>query len=187
MSQSSEVIDLIVNAPLISEFELEQPNYWKPRPGFNVEEQEKLTFYHSLEIFLKDSNAYTNTYFSRYFEWQGICREKWFHDCISSDMLQTLGVFITKSAHQDYIKETFPFQRVECQLNTFNIKQCSFYLLFRFSVAANTVSHGYQQIVFAGHDKKIKKLPNHILDRIKLYESDRKYIVQPAIALEIPD
>jgi hypothetical protein len=58
------------------------------------------TFRHTIEIFLKDSNAYTNTYFSRYFEWQGICRERWFFTSIQADMLQNEGVFITKRAHQ---------------------------------------------------------------------------------------
>lgn len=36
------------------------------------------TFKHELTPFLKDSNAYGNIYFARYFEWQGICREMWF-------------------------------------------------------------------------------------------------------------
>jgi hypothetical protein len=70
------------------------------------------TFTHSLTIYLKDSNAYGNTYFARYFEWQGICREKWFFECISRDMLQKEGVFITKHAEQDYLQETFPFQEL---------------------------------------------------------------------------
>jgi hypothetical protein len=30
------------------------------------------TFHCPIEICLKDSNAYGNTYFARYFEWQGI-------------------------------------------------------------------------------------------------------------------
>ena len=60
------------------------------------------TFRHHIDIYLKDSNAYANTYFSRYFEWQGVCRERWFHQCVRADMLQQEGVFITKRAHQEY-------------------------------------------------------------------------------------
>lgn len=130
------------------------------------------TFKHSFGIFLKDSNAYGNTYFARHFEWQGICREKWFFDCIAPDMLQKLGVFITKEAHQTYIKETFPFQTITCELNTFNVKQCSFYLSFHFSVDEVLISKGYQQIVFASHDKKIIRLPEPVLQKIKQYQID---------------
>ncbi len=128
------------------------------------------TFEHNIDIYLKESNAYGNTYFARYFEWQGICRERWFHRCISADMLQNQGVFITKRAHQDYMQETFPFQTVQCEVNTFEVKSCSFYLLFRFLIDGKPVSQGYQQIVFASHDKRIQRLPAHILKKVRTYE-----------------
>jgi enediyne core biosynthesis thioesterase len=128
------------------------------------------TFRHAFDIYLKDSNAYTNTYFSRYFEWQGVCRERWFHQCISEDMLQSQGVFITKRAHTEYLQETYPFQSVECEMNAWDVKHCSFYLLFRFSVGESLVATGFQQIVFARQDKRIQRLPAEILQRIREYE-----------------
>jgi acyl-CoA thioesterase FadM len=128
------------------------------------------TFRHAFEIYLKDSNAYTNTYFARYFEWQGVCRERWFHQCISPDMLQTQGVFITKRAHTEYLQETYPFQSVECELNALEVRQCSFYLMFRFRVAGAPVATGYQQIVYARHDKRIQRLPADVLERIREFE-----------------
>lgn len=128
------------------------------------------TFRHTIDIYLKDSNAYANTYFARYFEWQGVCRERWFHQCISADMLQSIGVFVTKRAHQEYVHETFPFQSVDCLLNTFEVKQCSFYLLFQFAVAGNVVSTGYQQVVFASQHKRIQRLPEHVLLKVREYE-----------------
>jgi acyl-CoA thioesterase FadM len=139
-----------------------------PPPAAHVQPQR--TFHHEIDIYLKDSNAYANTYFSRYFEWQGICRERWFHRCISSDMLQSLGVFVTKRAHQEYMQETFPFQTVQCQLNTFDVKQCSFYLVFQFLVDGVLASSGYQQIVFARHDKRIQRLPEEVLLKMREYE-----------------
>lgn len=81
-----------------------------------------------------------NTYFSRYFEWQGVCRERWFHECIHNDLLGSDGMFVTKRAHQEYVHETFPFQHVDCYLNTVQVKQCSAYLLFRFCVDGREVS-----------------------------------------------
>jgi len=135
------------------------------------------TFRHNIDICLKDSNAYGNTYFSRYFEWQGICREQWFFQCFPFDLLQSLGVFVTKSAHQDYAQETFPFQKVECLLNAYNVKQCSFNLLFRFYVGDRLVSRGYQQIVFASHNKKIIRLPQDVIDEIKNFEDPQLSIL----------
>ncbi|WP_229419030.1 acyl-CoA thioesterase [Pseudoduganella flava] len=129
----------------------------------------ELTFHHQLSIYLKDSNAYGNTYFARYFEWQGICREKWFYECISRDMLQQEGVFITKHAQQDYLHETFPFQEVTCEVNTYDVKRCSFWLEFRFYANGDLVSVGRQQIVFASHTKRIKALPELVLKRIGRY------------------
>lgn len=150
-------------------------------PGIDLqaaELTESQTFRHSIDIYLKDSNAYANTYFSRYFEWQGVCRERWFHQCVSEDMLQSLGVFITKRAHTEYLQETFPFQRVDCELNTFDVRQCSFHLLFRFSVAGQLAASGYQQIVFARPDKRIQRLPAGILRRIRAYELEDRALRQ---------
>ncbi len=131
----------------------------------------KKTFKNSFEIYLKDSNAYTNTYFSRYFEWQGVCRERWFHQCIAADFLQGQGAFVTKQAHQDYVQETFPFQTVECFLNTFQVRQTSCHLLFRFFVNGQLVSRGYQQIVFISNDKKIIRFPDEVVRKLKEYET----------------
>jgi enediyne biosynthesis thioesterase len=128
------------------------------------------SFTYEFETSLKHSNATQNVYFSNYFEWQGAVRERWFYECISRDMLQDKGVFITKQAHNNYIKEAFPFQTVRCVLNSYNIQRCSFYLLFRFYVEGELTSSGYQQIVFANHHKKIARLDDRILAKIKRYE-----------------
>ena len=128
------------------------------------------TFRHAFDIYLKDSNAYTNTYFSRYFEWQGVCRERWFHQCFPIDMLRMPGFFMTKRAHTEYLQETYPFQQVECELNTWDVRQCSVYLLFRFSVAQTPVATGFQQIVFAGPDKRIQRFPAEVLECVREFE-----------------
>jgi enediyne core biosynthesis thioesterase len=166
--------------PMLTETLSPNPALYDFSPEFTASilrpapQPEVLTFRHSIDIYLKDSNAYANTYFSRYFEWQGICRERWFHQCISADMLQTQGVFITKNAHQDYIRETFPFQTIQCELNSQDVKQCSFNLVFRFFVDDSLVSSGLQQIVFASHNKRIQRLPEHILEKVRKYEMSEK-------------
>ncbi|MYN04725.1 acyl-CoA thioesterase [Pseudoduganella sp. DS3] len=142
-------------------------------PASDASAAAEMTFHHKLSIFLKDSNAYGNTYFARYFEWQGICREKWFYECISRDMLQAEGVFITKHAQNDYLQETFPFQEVSCEVNTYDVRRCSFWLEFRFYAEGHPVSVGRQQIVFANHAKQIAPLPEIVLKRIKRYALKR--------------
>jgi enediyne biosynthesis thioesterase len=128
------------------------------------------TFTHTMSIYLKDSNAYGNTYFARYFEWQGVCRERWFYECIAPDMLQAEGVFITKHARQDYVHETFPFQEIRCELNAYDIRKCSFWLEFRFYSGEALVSVGRQQIVFANHAKVISALPPHVIAKIRQFD-----------------
>ncbi|WP_211465325.1 acyl-CoA thioesterase [Collimonas silvisoli] len=144
-----------------------------PFPLVYLRPRQAKTFRHSIDVYLKDSNATGNIYFARHFEWQGICRERWFFECISADMLQSLGVFITKEAQQQYVCETFAFQKIECEVNTFAIKQCSFSLSFRFLVDGKLVATGHQQIVFANKEKKISRLPEHILEKIREYEIDK--------------
>ena len=130
------------------------------------------TYHQTFETSLKHSNATQNVYFSNFFEWQGAARERWFYECISSDMLQDKGVFITKQAHNNFIREAFPFQTVKCELNSFEIQKCSFYLLFRFYINGELASSGYQQIVFANKQKRIAKLPDDILAKIRTFECD---------------
>lgn len=129
-------------------------------------------YIHYIEPYLKQSNAYGNVYFSCYFEWQGICREKWFHDCINSDMLKDTGVLFTKKAHNEYIRESFPFMKVKCVLRTDKIRNSSFYLNFEFYDvdSKNLLSKGYQQIVFADKTKKPSRIPKEIIGKIKEYE-----------------
>jgi len=136
-------------------------NFAKPR-----------TYHQKFETSLKHSNATQNVYFSNFFEWQGSARERWFYECISSDMLQDKGVFITKQAHNNFIREAFPFQTIHCELNSFDIQKCSFYLLFRFYINGELASSGYQQIVFANKAKRIAKLPDSVIEKIRSFECE---------------
>lgn len=124
---------------------------------------------HSMTICLKDSNAYGNTYFCRYFEWQGVCRERWFHDCIDPDMLQAEGVLITRRAEHEFEQETFPFEHIDCELQVAQLKRCSLWLEFRFFSGGRQVGQGRQQIVFANHARQITAFPAHVVDKMRRY------------------
>lgn len=45
----------------------------------------------------------------------------------------------------------------------------TFYLVFRFSVDGRSVASGYQQVMFARHDKRIQRLPEDVPERIRDY------------------
>ena len=122
--------------------------------------------------YLKDSNAYGNNYFAKYFEWQGVCREAWFYNCIAKDFLQPLGVLITKKANTEYIRETFPFQKIRCLVSVKNMKRVSFFLTFCFCDPKDeniVFARGCQQIVFANKERKLIKFPEEVIKKIAKY------------------
>lgn len=136
---------------------------------------EAITYQQEINPYLKDSNSYGNIYFSRYFEWQGMCREMWFCEHIFPNMFELKGAFVTKYAHNDYEMEVLPFQKIRCLLNTRHVKRASFELIFRFYNIETRllVSKGSQKIAFMdANGKKLIKLPADILERVKLYEID---------------
>lgn len=137
------------------------------------EEHADSTYRQQVNPYLKDSNAYGNIYFARYFEWQGICRETWFSEHIMPDMFELEGALVTKYAHNDYEEEVLPFQKLECYLNTRHVKQASFELVFRFynRETGRLVSRGSQKVALLdAAEKKPKKFPPNILAKIRLYE-----------------
>jgi acyl-CoA thioesterase FadM len=130
------------------------------------------TFEMEFDVFLKDSNAYGNVYFSRHFDWQGMVRESWFSKRIFKNMFELDGVFITKRANIEYLSEAYPFQTIKAQLNTQAIKKTSFDIVISFlnSETNTLISTGRQTIIFASKEKIIKKIPGDILAKIKLFE-----------------
>jgi len=135
----------------------------------DMPEGEQKTFDLSVDVFLKDCCPYQNTYFSRYLEWQGMCRERFLAEKLLAGSAFD-GIFLTKCAHQEFLDETYAFQRIKVLLNTFQVRQCSSFLLFRFMVEDKLVGAGYQQIVCAGVDRQITRLPDEIYHRAKEYE-----------------
>lgn len=130
-----------------------------------------LTFEKELEIYLKDSNAYGNIYFARYFEWQGITREAWFSNCVLPNMFTMEGAFVTKSAHNDFMREVRPFSKILAKLNTSNIKRGSFELVFSFidMSTGDYVSRGTQKVAYLVNNK-LTPLPTDVLGKVKQYE-----------------
>ena len=125
--------------------------------------------------YLKDSNAYGNIYFARYFEWQGLCREKWFSECICPNMFELKGSLVTRSAHNDYVATILPFQKVRCELSTRRIRSASFELVFHFYDAESNklLSKGGQKIAMVEHGgTKLLKFPEEIINKVRYYVAE---------------
>jgi len=132
-------------------------------------------FCYDFVTYLKDSNAYGTNYFARYFEWQGVCREAFVFSCVAEDFLAPVGMWITKTAHNEFIKETKPFSQIRCKLTVKDLKKASLYLLFEFCDQKDEsiiYSKGYQKILFVDHEKKIRRIPEIAFQRIKQYEPE---------------
>ncbi|MGE4234668.1 MAG: acyl-CoA thioesterase [Bacteriovoracia bacterium] len=122
------------------------------------------TFTCELTAFLKDSNAYGNVYFSRYFEWQGVCREKFWVECICSQFAGIGILLATKKASIEYLQEVFPLQTIKAELNTKNLRSASVDLeiIFKNPDSGTLFSRGSQTIVFLDQSKKIMRIPDNI-------------------------
>jgi len=146
-------------------------------PIEDIEGGSHKTFELDVDVYLKDVCPYQNTYFSRYLEWQGMCRERFLAEKILAGF-DFRGIFLTKCAHQEYVDETFAFQRIKVLLNTYQLKLASSFLLFRFVVGDRLVSAGYQQIVCAGHDRQIARFPDIVYERAREFEIPHSSIVE---------
>jgi enediyne core biosynthesis thioesterase len=136
--------------------------------GFNTDNG---TYRHAFDCYLKDTNAYGNMYFSRYFEWQGVCREAWFCNRIVPNMLTLEGILITKDANLEYLDEILPFNKIQVSLNTDRIRKTSFKLIFHYQNEKGIlVAKGSQTIIFASKTRKIIKIPLELIKKIKQYE-----------------
>ena len=127
------------------------------------------TFELPIDVYLKDVTPYQSTYFSRYLEWQGMCRERFLAEKILPGV-DFNGIFLTKCCHQEFIDETYAFQRIRVLLNTFQLNFASSFLVFRFVADDRIVSAGYQQIVCTGHNRRIQRFPDEIYERAREYE-----------------
>ncbi|MDE2213667.1 MAG: acyl-CoA thioesterase, partial [Candidatus Omnitrophica bacterium] len=69
-------------------------------------------FEYEFIVTLKDINMYGTVYFSRYFEWQGICRELYFTTVENYQEIFNNITLVTKHAWNEYKKQIHAFDRI---------------------------------------------------------------------------
>ena len=136
-------------------------------------------FLFKLEVFLKDTNLFGNTYFSRYFEWQGMAREAYFETLPNYRELLTLGIkLITKRASIEYKHECTAFDHIHIKIQNRNIHKCSFDMVFYYTSEKTheIIAEGEQTLTFADPHGKIMRIPQPILDIIVTHPAERTKI-----------
>jgi len=129
------------------------------------------TYTTNIETFLKEINMFGTIYFTHHFEWQSICREKFWFECIDNESQKSNLILITKEAYINYIGQTYPLQKITAYLNTFKIKNASASILLTFkdTITKKIVSQGFQTIAFSDLAKQIIKIPEKIKERLYKY------------------
>lgn len=92
-------------------------------------------FYIVKTVYLSDTNAFGNTYFAKYFEWQGMAREAFLARHLVPDVsvLMKSGIkLITAEASHCYKHETVVYDRVRVEVRAGHPKHATVELLFTF-------------------------------------------------------
>lgn len=140
-----------------------------------VDDIDAFTF--EVTVYLKDTNAFGNTYFARYFDWQGMAREAFMKYAVEDPMaIMKAGIkLITVNASIDYYHETTLYDNIVIKVHGENIKTATFDLVFNFYDKNTTrlIASGRQRIAFAGLSGKLIPVPEQILNPLLKYSNER--------------
>jgi len=127
---------------------------------------ERKVFIFEKTVYLTDTNAEGNTYFSRYFDWQGMAREEFVRTNVPGLVaILQLGVkMITVEAYLHFIQETFLFDEILIDVKTSNIKKASLDLIFTYTNKKTNqlIAKGRQKLAFADATSRLIPVPEEI-------------------------
>jgi acyl-CoA thioesterase FadM len=124
-------------------------------------------------VYLTDTNAFGNTYFAQYFDWQGMAREAFVRSLIPNyEQFFASGIkLITTEAHMQYKNESRVFDDLHIIIRLGEVRRTTAELLFEFVNKRNKkiLGVGSQKIAFANHNGKIIAIPGILINGIKPY------------------
>ena len=124
-------------------------------------------------VYLADTNAFGNTYFAKYFEWQGMARESFFKEVADdySKMLEKGIKYITISAHIDYKKESVLFDEIEISVEPKNVTLTTVELEFIYvnKLTQEIIALGRQKIGFSDFAGTIVPIPIELIEGASEY------------------
>jgi acyl-CoA thioesterase FadM len=120
-------------------------------------------------VYLTDTNLFGNTYFARYFDWQGMAREAFFKEIIGNAyavLMQAHIKFVTIEASIKYHRETTLFDEVLIKVKADNIKAVTADLVFTyFNKNKNElIAEGWQKIGFVDAGGKVIPIPKPLIE-----------------------
>lgn len=126
-------------------------------------------------VYLTDTNAFGNTYFARYFDWQGMAREEFFRT-IAGDYKRFLDArikFITIEASIKYHSESILFDTVIIKVSPCNVKVTTFELVFTYTnkSTGKLIAEGRQKIGFADAKGDVIPIPEELLKGWEQFKS----------------
>lgn len=135
----------------------------------------KKFIYHTI-VTIGDTNILQNMYFANFFKIQGIVRELWVKEAVEGAMesMNDGIILITRSASCKYYKDFYLYDNIRVEMRVKNLGKASGELVFYFYNSENGELHaeGHQQIVFAGPDHKICRIPNNFLEAAMKYNEN---------------
>ena len=120
-----------------------------------------------------DTNTAGSVYFTKYFEWQGECREKLlaqFYPEFANDLKKGFGM-TTEFAHQDFISEAVLFDQILIRLSVAALTRSRIEFEFQFVREQDNrlLGRGSQAVIWTNPQHRPSLMPD------KLYEATKTY------------
>lgn len=119
-------------------------------------------------VYLPDTNAEGNVYFSRYFDWQGQTREAYLKAGITKEeyfgMIKARVRLVTVKASMEFYRMAWLFDEITVKMTTRNIRHASLEMVFLFvNQATNEIlGQGVQQLAFQDRKGRLIAIPSFI-------------------------
>jgi YbgC/YbaW family acyl-CoA thioester hydrolase len=135
---------------------------------------EEKEFVFEKTVYLTDTNLFGNAYFARYFDWQGMAREEFFHRVAGEDdsFFRSGIKFVTIEASIKYHYEVTLFDVVIIKAKPANIQKVTFELVFTYinKKTGQLIAEGRQKIGFVDSNNKVIAIPDGLRDSWGKYQ-----------------
>jgi len=132
---------------------------------------EKVLEYRHLVTF-GDTNVARNVYFARYFDWQGVYRERALHDAYPDfveDLQRGFG-FATEYAHMDFFHEAKLFDDILIRIRISDFSRTRIEFSFDFNRDSPSpkllLASGKQAVIWVNAQHRPSLMPDELYDRL---------------------
>lgn len=129
----------------------------------------KKSFIFEKIVYLCDTNAEGNVYFTKYFDWQGMAREEFYRQHFPLEIWKSGLKLITAQASIEYKHEAFLFDEILIAIYIANVKKMSLELIFTYvnKKTGKLLATGKETIAFGDSKGKLIPIPKEIKENTK--------------------